>query len=101
MLLLFSLTWPHQQTLKYLIIQNSQPREIYSTSDAKRDLCEEIQKDVSEDDEDGDDQPEEVHKDVDDVQVDGERGEDVLLWGDRVLVVSADHHLMMSWHKHL
>ena len=51
-----------------------------------------ITEEVYEDD-DGDDQPEEVHEDVDDVQVDGERGKDVLLGRDRVLVVSADHHL--------
>ena len=47
----------------------------------------------ADDDDDVDDQPKEVHEDVDDVQVDGERGKDVLLGGDCVLVVPADHHL--------
>ena len=48
---------------------------------------------------DGDDQPEEVHEDVDDVQVDGERGKDVLLGRDRILVVPAHHHLniVLAW----
>ena len=44
-------------------------------------------------DDDGDVGPEEVHEDVDDVQVDGEGCEDVLLGGDRVLVVPSNHHL--------
>ena len=40
-----------------------------------------ITEEVYEDD-DGDDQPEEVHEDVDDVQVDGKGCKDVFLWRD-------------------
>ena len=40
--------------------------------------------------------PEEVHEDVDDVQVDGERCEDVFFRGDRILVFSSHHHLQIE-----
>ena len=39
------------------------------------------------------DYPEDVKEDVENVEVDGDGGEDVLLRGDRVLVVASHHHL--------